>query len=92
MDGSVIRPHARVAGAANSFGNEAMGRSKGGFSDKVDALRDALGSPIKFILTGGQKAECKQRSLCLKTFRLQPFRRTKLTTTAHCERGWKSDK
>lgn len=61
MDGSIIRAHACAAGAANSSaGNEALGRSKGGFSCKVNALCDALGMPIKFILTGGQEAECRQ--------------------------------
>jgi len=61
MDGSVIRAHACAAGAAySSADNEALGRSKGGFSSKIHALCDGLGLPIKFILTGGQEAECKQ--------------------------------
>lgn len=61
IDGSTIRAHASAAGAANSTAeNEALGRSKGGFSCKVHALCDALGLPVKFILTGGQEAECKQ--------------------------------
>jgi len=61
MDGTVIRAHACAAGAEKSSPeNEALGRSKGGFGCKVHALCDALGMPIKFILTGGQEAECKQ--------------------------------
>jgi len=61
MDGSVIRAHACAAGAANSTAEEeALGRSKGGFGCKIHALCDALGMPVKFILTGGQEAECKQ--------------------------------
>ena len=61
MDGSVIRAHACAAGAANSDAKkEALGRSKGGFGCKVHALCDALGMPLKYILTGGQEAECKQ--------------------------------
>ena len=61
MDGSVIRAHACAAGAANSSADiEALGRSKGGFGCKIHALCDALGMPIKFILTGGQEAECRQ--------------------------------
>ena len=61
MDGSIIRAHACAAGAANSTAeNEALGRSKGGFGCKVHALCDALGMPLKYILTGGQEAECKQ--------------------------------
>jgi transposase len=61
IDGSVVRAHACAAGAANSTAeNEALGRSKGGFSCKIHALSDALGMPVKFKLTGGQEAECKQ--------------------------------
>jgi transposase len=59
MDGSVIRAHACAAGAAHSNAdNEALGRSKGEFSCKIHALCDGLGLPVKFILTGGQDAEC----------------------------------
>jgi transposase len=61
IDGSIIRAHACAAGAANSTAEkEALGRSKGGFGCKIHALCDALGMPLKFILTGGQEAECKQ--------------------------------
>ena len=61
IDGSVIRAHACAAGAANSTaGNEALGRPKGGFSCKIHALCDALGMPIKSMLTGGQEAGCRQ--------------------------------
>lgn len=42
---------------------EALGCSKGGFDCKVHALCDALGMPIKFILTCDQEAECKQALL-----------------------------
>lgn len=60
IDGTVIRAHACAAGAEGSTAEkEALGRSKGGFSCKVHAACDALGMPIKFILTGGQEAECK---------------------------------
>jgi len=73
MDGSVIRAHACAAGAAySSPENEALGRSKGGFGCKIHALCDGLGMPIKFILTGGQEAECKQY-LYWKMLMLQPF-------------------
>ena len=34
---------------------QALGRSKGGFSTKVHASVDALGNPLKFILTAGQE-------------------------------------
>jgi len=32
-----------------------LGRSKGGFTTKIHALVDALGNPLKFILSPGQR-------------------------------------
>jgi transposase len=40
--------------------NEAFGRSKGGFTTKVHALCDALGNPVRFILTGGNASDYTQ--------------------------------
>ena len=37
-----------------------MGRSKGGFSTKIHAFTDALGSPLDFVLTGGQAGDIGQ--------------------------------
>jgi len=63
IDSSVIRAHACAAGAANSDAEaEALGRSRGGFGCKIHAATDALGLPIKFILTGGQIADITQAS------------------------------
>ena len=39
---------------------KALGRSRGGFSCKIHALTDALGLPVRFILTGGQAADITQ--------------------------------
>jgi len=61
IDGTVNRAHACSAGyQKNSAEQEALGRSKGGFSCKVHAVCDAHGLPLNFILTGGQSAECTQ--------------------------------
>lgn len=61
IDGTVNRAHACAAGyRKDSADQEALGRSKGGFSCKVHAVCDAHGLPLKFILTGGQVADCKQ--------------------------------
>ena len=40
--------------------NQALGRSRGGFTTKIHALCDALGNPIRFILTGGERNDCTQ--------------------------------
>ena len=37
-----------------------MGRSKGGLSTKVHAATDALGNPIRFVLTGGERNDITQ--------------------------------
>lgn len=61
IDSTVVRAHACAAGAAASnAAAEALGRSRGGFSCKIHALTDALGLPVRFILTGGQAADITQ--------------------------------
>jgi len=61
IDSSIVRAHACAAGAANSTAaQEALGRSRGGFGSKIHALTDALGLPIRFILTPGQAADISQ--------------------------------
>lgn len=39
---------------------ECLGRSSGGFTTKIHTLTDALGNPLKFILTGGQRNDITQ--------------------------------
>ena len=58
MDSTVTRAHA--CAAKSEAAAEALGRSRGGFSGKIHAVVDALGLPIKFILTGGQEADITQ--------------------------------
>ncbi|MCA9508636.1 MAG: IS5 family transposase [Myxococcales bacterium] len=61
IDGSIIRAHACASGyEKDSQEEQALGRSKGGFTTKIHALVDALGLPIRFILTPGQSSEIKQ--------------------------------
>ena len=61
IDGSIIRAHACASGyQKGSQEEQALGRSKGGFTTKIHALVDALGLPIRFILTPGQSSEIKQ--------------------------------
>ena len=40
--------------------SECLGRSCGGFSTKIHAVCDALGNPIRFILTAGQEPNFNQ--------------------------------
>ena len=61
-DGQHGGPGACVCGwgKKNSAQEHALGRSRGGFSTKVHALTDALGGPLRFILTGGQASDIGQ--------------------------------
>lgn len=68
IDSTVARAHACAAGAAKSCAeDEALGRSRGGFGCKIHAVVDALGLPIKFILTGGQAADVSQAIPLMKS-------------------------
>ena len=49
------RPPKRMPG-----GLDYLGRKCGGFSTKLHVSVDALGNPLRFILTGGQKHEITQ--------------------------------
>lgn len=64
IDGTIVRAHACAAGAPQSGLDEpqdqALGRSKGGFTTKIHVMVDALGNPLDFILTGGQAADVTQ--------------------------------
>ena len=39
---------------------EALGRSRGGLSTKIHLVADAQGRPVRFALTGGQRADVSQ--------------------------------
>lgn len=39
---------------------QALGRSRGGFSTKIHASVDALGNPLRFLLTAGQRHDITQ--------------------------------
>lgn len=45
-----------------------MGRSRGGFTTKVHAIVDALGNPLFFILTEGQRADITQAEPLLESY------------------------
>lgn len=44
---------------------EALGRSRGGFSTKVHAACDALGNPVRYTLTPGERSEITQAAALL---------------------------
>lgn len=65
IDTTIIRAHACAAGYGDQE-KQGLGRSRGGFSTKIHAKVDALGNPIKFIVTPGQAADSVQASELLK--------------------------
>lgn len=50
--------------------SEALGRSRGGFSSKINVVCDALGNPLVFTVVPGQRHEITQAELLLKYCRL----------------------
>lgn len=63
IDSTVVRAQACAAGAIHAEDrpvDQALGRSKGGFSSKIHVLVDALGNPLNFIVTGGHVADVTQ--------------------------------
>jgi IS5 family transposase len=60
IDATIIRAHACSSGYIGNQEEAALGRSRGGFSTKIHALVDALGNPLKFILTAGQRNDITQ--------------------------------
>lgn len=48
--------------------HEAMGKSRGGLSTKIHAAVDALGNPVRFLLTAGQHSEIKQANSLIDGF------------------------
>ena len=45
-----------------------MGQSRGGLSTKIHAAVDALGYPVRLLLTGGQHAEINQANALIAGF------------------------
>ena len=63
IDSTIIRAHPCAAGASKKSGGQAaqaLGRSRGGFSTKIHINVDALGNPLRFTLTGGQRHDITQ--------------------------------
>ena len=58
IDSTVIRAHPCASGAPQEKGGQeqqALGRSRGGFSTKVHVAVDGLGNPVRLILTARQR-------------------------------------
>ena len=67
IDSTIVRAHQHAAGAKKS-GTQAIGRSRGGLSTKIHAAVDALGNPVRIILTVGQQADITQAEALIADF------------------------
>ncbi|MGL4824691.1 MAG: IS5 family transposase [Alphaproteobacteria bacterium] len=62
IDTTLIRAHQHAAGARKKCSQgtareQELGRSRGGLTTKIHAACDALGNPLRFYLTAGQKSD-----------------------------------
>ncbi|WP_390635869.1 IS5 family transposase [Limnoglobus roseus] len=57
LDSTVVRAHPHAAGAGKKAGDQAVGRSPGGFGTKVHAAVTGRGHPVALLLTPGQAGD-----------------------------------
>lgn len=84
VDSTIMRVHQDASGPGGGQDAQAMGRSRGGLSSKIHMACDALGYPLGFVITGGQRADCTQARGLLKRF-LRP------ASSAIMDAGYDSD-
>ena len=66
IDSSVVKAHQDSMRFAVPKDAAAIGRSRGGLSTKIHMACDALGYPLAFILTGGERGDAPQASSLLR--------------------------
>lgn len=60
IDSTIVRAHQHAAGVKGGNQNQqALGRSRGGFSTKIHLRTNAKGDPLTFDVTGGEAHEVK---------------------------------
>lgn len=62
VDATHVRVHAHGTRARGGYTAQAVGRSRGGLTSKVHLLTDALGYPVRFVVTGGERNDDKRSS------------------------------
>ena len=60
IDSTIVRAHQQAGLWQRGGQREALGRSRGGLSTKIHLVADAQGRPVRFSLTGGQRADVSQ--------------------------------
>ena len=72
IDSTVVRAHTSAAGAPKKNGgqvNEALGRSRGGFTTKLHAAVSLDFLPLRFTLTAGQRHDITQTSTLIADYK-----------------------
>lgn len=59
IDSTCCKAHQASAGARKTAGPQAIGITRGGPNTKIHAVCDALGNPLRFVLTPGQQHDSK---------------------------------
>jgi transposase len=59
IDSTCCKAHQASAGARKAAGPQAIGITRGGLNTKIHAVCDALGNPLRFVLTPGQQHDSK---------------------------------
>src|SRR5271170_6965605 len=57
IDSSIVRAHQHAAGGKKGGEDHAIGRSRGGLSTKIHVVEDAVGLPVRLLLTPGQASD-----------------------------------
>lgn len=71
IDSTIMRAHPCAAGAQKKHGEQALGRSRGGFSTKLHLSADGLGNALRYQLTAGQASDIKQAAALIEGFACQ---------------------
>nr|WP_152971054.1 IS5 family transposase [Rhizobium ecuadorense] len=66
IDSTIVRAHQQAASGKGGPRNQALGRSRGGLTTKIHMLADALGRPLRFIVTAGQAGDITQAPALLE--------------------------
>ena len=80
LDSTVVRAHQHAAGARKAgrepeFEDEALGRSRGGFSTKIHVRSEGRGKPVTFTVTGGQVHDSQPVRLLINRGAIRRWRR-----------------
>ncbi|MBR1138934.1 MAG: IS5 family transposase [Bradyrhizobium sp.] len=59
IDSTHMKAHRSAGGGKGGARPQAIGISRGGRNSKLHALTDGEGRPLRFLLTGGQVADCR---------------------------------